>query len=608
MANESEFADPIASPHALGNGNRLFGTFISQLKARAEDSSIIGADEFLRHLLTPDPPSSQQQDTTLDLAGPIPDLDGDGRTDIVRVKYVLNRGIYGFDGTLLVEPLRGLDGASLWKKIFHIEEGFAVAHIARVGKKGASGLIIENFGITTANGSFQLRTSLSGLAGTGKRLWDHTFEPNSSTPGVTRDAPLTPRLFDGAPGSASDVLLGLATTYGVTAGLVHLLVAETRTVIIDGATGELLEEPGSETNWSVSPRPTGFHYQGWFMPDPMPGPDVSGDGRDDYVYVSARARNESRVSMRTTGDGGEIWASGAIPIGDFTTVYPFRDLTEDGIPDLYIGTVLDKEGDPDPLANPGTVTGVAGSDGGVLWQGTGREVTPLGDIDRDGRIDVGTWSTFLSSKSHWAGMRYQAFRADDGKRLYSVAYKLRYRGGGGTLFTFYGSAGDLTADSVPDFYFSQSLVQDNAPPQHQSRFVSGRSGRMIREAAEWSPLKVSLDGAGDDLARALFEAQLATLVVETSSGNTGERLWAGTYQLRNLAGGTLAALPFGALLSRDSCPDVAVLLLGLDAPSYVIALDGRDGSILWSRRLGGPPNSFVGGGSGRPRREMCGAA
>lgn len=124
------------------------------------------------------------------------------------------------------------------------------------------------------------------------------------------------------------------------------------------------------------------------------------------------------------------------------------------------------------------------------------------------------------------------------------------------------------------------------------------------------PLRASLDGSGDDVLR-VTAAERGRVEIAAGAGEGGRRLWTATYSVGGDVITPREAGPFGILsvgasrFSGDRCADVSLVLAGGEVGFFLVVLDGRDGSVEWSRRLLGKG----GGGLATPvkveRRTHC---
>ncbi|HVL38090.1 MAG TPA: hypothetical protein VM328_01745 [Fimbriimonadaceae bacterium] len=605
-AADASVTAPRDDTQATG-GSARGRTYLRQtLQAVVDEQSILGAGALAERLLQE---GADAGAIRVDHVSAIPDIDGDRRPDFVKLRYLLTLGDLAYDGTLQIRALKGTNARPLWTVKVTADEELPFVTTARLGKGGRSGIVVYELGATGSPASPQRRLGVLALGANGRKIWEHRFEPDTTVPVRITGVPLgLPSLMPAAPGDAHEFLIGLVTLTGTSIDPVHAQTAETSAVIIDGISGELFVDPNSELNWSTSPRPNVLEYQGDWIPKPFPAPDLSGDGVADYVYATALPRHEGRVSARDRVDGSEIWSNSEIPVGVLTKINATADLDRDGTRDLLLVTLLHEAMTDESLPHGDLLFAISGSDGTVLWSGTGGNVDILGDIDRDGTADIGTSSTFFGETR--AGIRYAGLSGPSGNPLYSVAHTLPYiRGGEALLQTFLRGAGDVNEDGVDDEFYQQTLTQEGMDPQHASKIVSGRTGRKIADGSPWLPVAVSLDGRGDDLVRVATNKRRSQLEIAVADGRSNKTLWRVRYRTREqflgldetgiFAVTTVAGGPF----SPDHCNDVAVHVYGRKSVFFVV-LDGRDGSERWTLRLSGKGPNDIGhrfgaeGGSG----------
>jgi hypothetical protein len=566
------------------------------LERAARDPLSLGAGDLARALAAE---RAQSSDGSIKgvFGAPIGDLDRDGRSDFVEIRYDLKRASYLYDGKVSFRTYRGVDGRPLWSAAATVTDGFPLTYSAPLGKELGNALIVEELGIVETGGSIATRVTFTTFSDRGARAWSRSFEPEVVVPGARiEDIPLPVRLADVAPGPAIDMLVGRVTLTGPQAGLVHVLVAESSAAVVDGATGDVTEDPSPVTNSSTSPR--NADYQGEWIPTPLPAPDVSGDGVRDYLYVASLPGHDGRLTMTSSADGTQLWETDGVPVGWFTDANVDGDLDRDGTGDLLVTTMLHQSPNDASLPHGDLLHAVSGKDGATLWTGTGRNATLAGDVDRAGGADVATSSTFFAPDDAVAGIEYAAFSGSDGDVLYRRRHTLPYDpASSAEMWTFYGGAGDLDADRVEDFFFNQTLQQKEASAS-ASAMVSGRDGRKVFDGLPWVPLRHSLDGSGADVFKSSFDEKRRRLVLTAADVAGGDVIWKAAYAVRSGFADTGSLGGFAPLwaaagrFSADRCPDVSLVLAGGDAV-YLVVLDGRDGSLEWSRPLlGGGAKAF----------------
>lgn len=594
--------DPQRDSHAL---LRL------QVERSLRDPRSVGTAWVARELDSEEQSSDGSFKTVVPAA--VPDLDGDGGADFLRIEYDLRPARFLFEGTVSVDAYRGTDARAMWTSKLRVEGSFPLLYTTRDGDGRGHGLIVEQIGVADLGDAYAPRLGLAALNGAGDLLWERSFEPErvgSSSVRVER-IPLEVRFADVAKGPANDALVGLATLTGPNFGLVHALVAETSAAIVEGRKGDVLEPPGTELNWSLSPRPGDLEYGGDWIPEPLPGPDVSGDGVADYFFAFSQPRHEGRLSMRSSADGTELWEVDGVPIGLFTNALTEWDLDGDDVKDLLLTTFHFPPVADESLPSGDLLRAISGSDGSTLWTGTGRFASVPGDVDRDGSPDVATVSTFFAGEDRVAGIEYAAFGGSDGKPLYATTYTLPYEPAASAfLLSIFGSAGDLDADRVGDFHFNHTLAQPKHATQRASAMVSGRNGKKLFDGLPWIALGESFDGRGTDVFKAAPAKRGRRIVFTLADGRSRGVLWSAVYEVPGKLYGTGEVGPFAPWLSdgdrftRDGCPDVWIVLPGDDG-MFVAVLDGRDGSLVWSRRVSGKGGDSFGSALSLGERARC---
>lgn len=571
-----------------GDGSAAESLVDLLLERAAHDQWSLGGADLARELAAERAQSSDGSITGV-FGAPIRDLDRDGRSDFVKIEYDLKRANFLYDGTVSFQAYRGVDGRPLWSAVATVTDGFPLTYSAPLGNDLGNGLVVEELGIVETGGSVALRAGFTVFSDRGERAWSRSFEPEVVVPGARVEGiPLPVRWADAAPGPAMDMLVGRVTLTGPQAGLIHVLVAESSAAVVDGATGDVAEDPSPETNSSTSPR--NANYQGEWIPTPLPAPDVSGDGVDDYFYAAALPGHEGRLSMTSSAEGVQLWEAEGVPVGFFTDANVEGDLDRDGTNDLLITTMLHPSPNDATLPHGDLLRAVSGRDGSTLWTGTGRYATLVGDVDREGGADVATSSTFFAPDESVAGIEYAGFRGRDGDVLYRKRHTLGYDPTvSANMWTFYGGAGDLDADRVEDFFFNQTIYQEDSSAS-ASAMVSGRDGRKAFDGLPWVPLRTSLDGSGADVFKSSFDEKRKRLVMSAADVDRRDLIWKASYAVRSGYADTGALGDFAPLwaaagrFSADRCPDVSLVLAGEDEV-YLVVLDGRDGSLEWSRPL-----------------------
>lgn len=491
---------------------------------------------------------------------PAGDLDGDGRRDVLA---------FSFDdatGRVILRGLRGTDGTVLWTRR-ELAGFFAFPMPARLGPDGRDGVLYFTLREIDTPVAFVFRMRLLALAGDGATVWDRTLEGTLVlAPGLAigRDLPHFRGVLDAVPGAAQEVLVGREdTTYPF---LVPIDRSEVmRAHVLDGADGSVASESSMTT--------TGAY------PVPFAGPDLSGDGLDDYLFLAESyaygddgRRLPNALSAHRGTDGTELWRTVA-PVTTGSRLVVLGDATGDGVPDwaLQPGERFD---------GVGALALLDGSSGALRWSVPEGWPRRLGDADGDGLADVGVQYRTYCCPGGRLDVTYAALDGT-GAAVYTAAYGVPWPEQAIVTATWtYPDLGDLDGDGVTDAGHDLQLVDLDAERFYTERgAVSGRTGAKLWSGRVRAPLYTSVDGAGDDLA-SLIQLQDNTTRIIAQDGATGETLWDVVLPRRASAEELRAAD-----LDGDGRAELVVQLTAGEAgdprPSGAV-LRAADGSILWS--------------------------
>lgn len=505
------------------------------------------------------------------------DLDGDGSTDLFAIaldyRFEFGEGAaslvlddYSLEAKTEVVALSGRDGSTLWRKEYD-DFAWPIALKLGDGRRGAV-LIHGLFSMLGPISEYQL--IFDAVDGSkGKRQWRRSYESvilGTNVGAAGANAPLWLDIFDGVGNGADDILLAVgdfAATYGGFA-------VTTRSLVIDGATGEEREHPARDlgTNWIVVP---------------MAVDDLNGDGKDDYVVPVSPVPGGGRdaVIARSGQDGGEIWRAEGYDFSDIAWVFPLPDTGGDGIGDFAIATFKS----PESWRFESIL--VDGTAGEALWRHGGWGAFSPGDIDRDGRADVITRDgdvSFGKGKfilSQWA-------YTGKGKELWARRIESRYKArrcrGSCSIWAGIGwwEVGDLQPDGLTDSFVYQFIEQDPGEDRTFAFTVDGKTGRRLVSGGKgFYALGVAVDGRGTDVAQ--VNVRRSSLAVTAGRGTDGSPLWHSdvAYELPRVRRDPWL---MGMDLSGDRCGDVLVVLRG-HRGGLLLALNGADGTLLWSRAI-----------------------
>jgi outer membrane protein assembly factor BamB len=271
----------------------------------------------------------------------------------------------------------------------------------------------------------------------------------------------------------ADVVLG--TTWGG------------KVLAVSGATGEII--------WEYNTQQEGT---GTWVYEVAAMSDIDGDGIIDIL--ASTGANASRAYLFSGVTGTKIWEYSPGPYAIYG-ICEVGDLSGDDIPDVVITT---------GNGVPGAYRTIAlnGNDGSPLWNiglsSTCWTVTPIGDIDSDGIIDlaVGTMSGDI-----------KAFSGNNGSMIWTTNV-------GGMVRDLY-LLPDINGDVIPELLPSGTGVSSFCT-------ISGLTGDVI-----WSTtapdqiftLVAISDISGEGIADVVGGTGYSNCMLYTIDGSTGEPIW-----------------------------------------------------------------------------------
>ncbi len=488
-------------------------------------------------------------------AGPAGDFDGDRVDDVVEVETSESGNV----PASTVRARRGLDGKPLWDKTF---TGWAYAIPARLGPDGRDGVIALVYTEIGADaplpavyvGAFAITVDLIGLDHAGQQLWSQKYTGvvayafPAGLGGVT--LPVVIEVYDAAPGKAEDVLV-LEENFEYA---VVTFATENTLVLVNGDTGAQTPVGAPAAN-------------AW----PYPVPDMSGDQLGDIVWVSPELMSAHRVV-----DGVPLWVS-RLPVDDWSWVSAVGDVTGDDLGDLAV-TSYEFAPDDDLTA----FLLVSGADGKEMWRGAGDLPYRLGDVNRDGRIDVGSAAVLDGLfEDGELGFHFFAY-AHDGRRLYRTNQIVPVPGSG---FAGLGLAlpGDVQPDKVNDLRYAAFSGSFNGRTTTNAGVINGRTGKPLHRRIVGDPAGLAIDGRGNDFVE-YYVPRRGVVHVRAQQGSTGALLWETTFRHPGVHS---YGRTYTGQLTRDRCGDVLVSIpYGRDqSTSTYFVLDGGSGQLRWARML-----------------------
>ena len=506
---------------------------------------------------------------------PVGDLDRDALPDAVTLRAVPRadfdpdlslRAYRGY--TITLRGRKGTDGGQLWT---YTEQAAALFFVpTHLGEQ--DGVLVVSYEVNYSNLSaaypYVFTMHLTQLRGDGTTAWDQRIAgplANVNFVGSTGAMLPTFRGFVDAVGDPSDDPLVEALHYvrnGRTDNKPVLLEA----IVLDGSTGR----PASHAAHAV---PRADYYT---LPFVIPAPDLDGDGSEDSLFVIPRGAappvsvppellQRAELSVSSGADGTTVWSTQAIDFGGAIAIVQLDDATGDGTPDLAVSSYA-------PAGQPGVFL-VSGASGATVWSREGRETQLLGDVNGDGRADVGVIS-YHAFENHIA-IRIEGVDAG-GAVAYVEQHELHGIAGATGLEGSVGAVGDVDGDGALDLAFHLRATFAEAPAREADTLVSGANGRAMRALDREVSLGGTVSGLGADLLRVSPRSQGVELTA--TRGATGDSVWATLIgQDRTITATTFAA----ADLDGDGRDELLVNAFGAEG-TVLAVLGGRDGNTLWS--------------------------
>jgi hypothetical protein len=494
------------------------------------------------------------------------DLDGDGRSDALFVNVI--------DNAMTVHALRGDDGHVLWSRVDPADDGYA--YPAAVGAGGDPGVIMAKYRTWSVLSQSVTTLQVVALSGTGQVVWESTRTGICAGAlalvaggGRCQGLPYLAGFLHANPSPATDVLVGLRdVTYTMICPVFACYVT-----FVDTVTGQIVR--GTDGSAGAQATTVGFPNH---SVSALPGPDVNGDGLDDFVLEEGNpfGISGSRVAAYDGSDGDSLWETTDLAAGGFAVLDGGRVTGSPGH-DLVVSSRGFVDTELNPLAHL-----LRATDGGVVWSKAVGLPNRLGDLDGDGKDEIG-FATFEATPctvencppddQSYVGVRFEAIN-DAGSDVYSVSYRATGSMQHRTVYVTAG--GDVEPDGVPDATYritGGSSVLDGG-------VVSGRTGEKLWSGDPGYPVAAPVDGSGDDLVSATGGFGSPS-VYTAQDGLTGAAIW-----LQSLGPTfTRPGVTQAADLDGDGRADVIV---SLDVGTFdwvqpkAWVLRGTDGTVLWT--------------------------
>ncbi len=535
------------------------------------------------------------------------DHTGDGTVDVTVFDFEIRPGSGVPAVPLVVTAYDGTNGRKLWH---HRADATRFRPIPRstssggwlvlpllggVGPDGRGGVVLASY---TDSGPadfrrpaqtipVRYRLTLTALSGTGQVEWTRTFEGwrSEDLTRVVTDLPILYGTLGGAPGQPLELLVGQHDLIPLEEAGRYADIERVQPVVVNGADG---------TAVAVGPRDVSVPYGDLML---LVAPDLSGDGRGDWVVLTfdVQAEPEDRATLvaRRSVDGEPLWQAGGLAIGPDLEdrIDALGNVAGDEHPDLLFRSLFFRQ----TTAWQASVV-LDGATGAVVRERLVEvresldEMTPLGDVDGDGRTDVVT-ETLVTVRNR-RGVRLTV-QTVSGRQLYTRDLTAPVPADRLTdVWSWVRPAGDLDADGVGDLYYELTYqVRGEPDRRYLCGYLSGRTGRTRADDSTY-PLDGSVDGVGADVAY-FPDDWFPTVSFAVRDGRDHHRLWSARLSTRvvprELSWWQVAAT---ARLDRDRCAEVFLTVEGTDArgPFYrLYVLDGRTGTLRWSiMAYGGP--------------------
>ena len=486
----------------------------------------------------------------------VPDLDGDGRRDVVlqRDNWPGNRFV----------AVRGRDGRHLWSYDVTIPEDSedTYAEVSSLGGK-AGGLLITSIAFHGSQGTDASWTSpfiqrFTVLERDGSVRWEREYRGavNGTEAGMTIDG--APLVVGQAPiaGAGDDLVvsvLDIAETIAVGGGTA-------RVEVIDGVTGD-----------ARVVAVTGDAATGSWPAVGVVG-DLDGDKLGDIVTATSNDAGAQLVARRGV-DGVPLWTKtvDGVPV---LSIGPAGQTDDDKVADLLLYG-FDFERWDDPVH----VRLASGADGVVRWQRYSGGAGSVGDIGGDGRDDIVVLG-LVDGRNF--GLRYSAYTGS-GKQLYSrshtVAWPRRSMMAMASVETQI--VGDVDKDGTVDFAHEIDMA-GIAPAfeDHDRGVVRSATGLKAFEGPVGSPLLAPVNRRGTDLAQ-LRRAD-GGVAVTAQDGATGRTLWKRLVPIRDYRWG----FAVGGDVTGDRRSEILVLAQTRKGTAAAL-VNGVTGAMLWRKTASG---------------------
>lgn len=501
---------------------------------------------------------------------PAGDVNGDGVRDLLDVRY--GKAPNGRQAVLTA-----VRSGDVGKVLWHRTDVLAAGHVlfpmpTSVGAAGHPGVVLLDFGFEKrSNDTIAVSDKLTALDGrAGRRLWQHadsgtvsfangfsgTHEP--SLQGFLQTGPGAKSAFITISDYSDD---GLGNQRG---GVAFFRVS--------GVTGAATRVGASVTSTDAIPRAIGFT-------------DVSGDGREDYLVLTAGA--SPRLEARRGDTGQPVWSNSgvalqpgayALPVGRLLAGRVQDVAVITGTPQSQLGAVDTPAGTvADPTTPPhGKVALLRGDTGAQVWAQTGDGAFAVlrAGSGKVPAVGVTTADTTSDADGTTETLHLQAYDVA-GAKLYDQSDTVHApadRSNG--TFSFGAAAafayGDLQRDGAQDGVAFLFAVDGNNN-RSRSLLFDGATGTTL--PGDHSLVGATLTGKGDDLVDATAGA---SITVTARSGRDLTPLFTRRLATRTR---TDRASAYGEKI-RGRCASL-LILAGSKTMTYAAVLTAT-GTTRWS--------------------------
>jgi hypothetical protein len=517
------------------------------------------------------------ENTDLWVAYLIPDLDGDGGTDVLDVRHSRDSA-----PEFTMQARSGRDGARLWR--YESERQVSIPFLTRTAD-GAPGIGLYEVDYTLSATDWHFY--VTSFDSRGKKLFDVELASHAYGPaGLLNAEPALHDILPAGAGEPTQLLLALDTQMpGVGVGGLstssHLLQVEAM----------------SMTDASVTERGALLTTFG-FPPRVQVVGDMTGDDRPDFVVTHGTYETHERngVLVARASDGTDLWTRSGLLIGGLNSVMSALDVTGDGLDDVIInaygsvggaGLYINPGGDdvPDPLGIFGfpadvsrTVTLIEAAEGEVRWERPGLFAQQQGDLSGDGVADPMVWDV------RTVGDEYEV-RVAALTGLGDVVYDraLGRLAVSDTDPDWFGlgvwAVGDVTDDGTEDLLFALYADRGEDEVEERDGLADGRTAQVLRRDVGY-PLFGSVDGHGADLQEFDFDDADHSGEILVTDGLSGRELV--LLELERETDGFTSVVP--ADLDQDGCPELFLGTRRGPRVSDVYAFSLRSPDPLWALR------------------------